>query len=223
MDLESLKLSKNLHHAYYIFGDPEKALEKVKDTVIAFSGLSISENPDVFVVGREVFGIDDAREVKRIQSQKNIGKRQFFIINSGKITREAQNALLKVFEEPARDTHFFIIAQEELLPTLLSRMVVIRSNNENGTLVRSGFLSLSVADRLREVQPIIAAKDRNTAERFLTGIEAELSEKLRSSRKKSTLLRAGEDVFLARRFLASPGASVKIIFEHLAGVLPRCE
>ena len=61
-----------------------------------------------------------------------IGKK-IFIIETGFFTREAQNSLLKVFEEePTEGTHFFVFtpSAETLLPTLRSRMVILHQKRK---------------------------------------------------------------------------------------------
>ena len=40
------------------------------------------------------------------------GSRKIFIIGANSFTREAQNALLKTFEEPTAGTHFFLFFRE---------------------------------------------------------------------------------------------------------------
>ena len=54
--------------------------------------------------------------------------KKFFIIQTDFFNEAAQQALLKIFEEPASDVHFFILTSRAsaLLDTLASRLVYMR-------------------------------------------------------------------------------------------------
>lgn len=74
--------------------------------------------------GKEIeFRIDDAREVIA-QSYLANDKEYFVILNAPSYSIEAQNALLKILEEPPQNVHFVLIAPSKnaLLPTILSRL-----------------------------------------------------------------------------------------------------
>ena len=71
-------------------------------------------------------GIDAAREIKNFLSQRpNVSTRRTLIIDDAVLmTNEAQNAILKVTEEPPVSSLLILIASETegLLPTILSRL-----------------------------------------------------------------------------------------------------
>ncbi len=70
-------------------------------------------------------GIDAVREIKNFLWQKpNVSSRRTLIINDAELlTAEAQNALLKVTEEPPASSLLILITSdaESLMPTILSR------------------------------------------------------------------------------------------------------
>jgi len=74
-------------------------------------------------------GIDEIRTVTKFLSFKSVkGRKNFIVIDcSNGITDPAQNATLKLLEEPPELSHFFIIGirKTELLSTVLSRVIVI--------------------------------------------------------------------------------------------------
>lgn len=74
-------------------------------------------------------GIELIRDMqKSIYFKPLKGEKKMFVIeNAHTITMEAQNALLKVLEEPPLHTYFFLSAQNEnaFLPTILSRCKLI--------------------------------------------------------------------------------------------------
>src|ERR1035437_946670 len=120
-----MNLSQSLgnlsHHAYGIV-----SAESVRLEIISFlereHGIVARGNPDLFVQKYEVLTIDDARGLKEAHatrpfSSRDIkdgkGGRKFFILEIDSITHEAQNALLKIFEEPNEYAHFFLIIPSE--------------------------------------------------------------------------------------------------------------
>ena len=75
------------------------------------------------------FKVDYVREIKSraYLSPNEAGKRVFLIANAECMTVQAQNALLKVLEEPPETAVFILTTQnrEKLLTTVLSRVVTI--------------------------------------------------------------------------------------------------
>lgn len=88
-------------------------------------------HPDIYIYGKEkAASIDDVREIiRRAGIKPNDSDKQVFIVNNAaKLREEAQNALLKIFEEPPETVVIFLLTdtRSRLLPTLLSRGQRIR-------------------------------------------------------------------------------------------------
>lgn len=89
--------------------------------------MALSENhPDIYLVGKDkTASIDDVRRlIARASLKPNESDKQVFIIcNANKLREEAQNALLKLFEEPPATVAIFLLTESRssLLPTVLSR------------------------------------------------------------------------------------------------------
>jgi hypothetical protein len=169
-----MNLSQSLenlsHHAYGIVSSTSVRLD-----IISFlqreHSIVARGNPDLFVQKYEVLTIDDARGLKTAHSTRPFsskndkngkGGRKFFIIEVDSITHEAQNALLKIFEEPNEYAHFFLIipSEELLLPTLRSRLFMVRTRatlvpNTRSLLVQD-FLASSPAERIAFVDKLAA-------------------------------------------------------------------
>ncbi|MBO4276792.1 MAG: hypothetical protein J5925_00155 [Clostridia bacterium] len=84
------------------------------------------EHPDLVTVGGEKAAtVPDVRElIHRSSLKPNDGERQVFIVrNADKMLASAQNALLKLFEEPPESVTVFLLTESRssLLPTVLSR------------------------------------------------------------------------------------------------------
>src|SRR3989344_1690986 len=137
--IDLYKNSDQLHHAYFFVAHKvEEEVEKLKHFLEEHVGVKTVGNPDVTHHQFKTLTIDDARALATSSERKSFGldmsrvpldieqSRKIFIIEVDFITEEAQNSLLKVFEEPTAGTHFFIISpQDILLSTLRSRMQVI--------------------------------------------------------------------------------------------------
>lgn len=123
---------EGLHHAYLVTGPLSDAEAFLLD-LLATSGIDVANNPDVLRLSFDTLGIDEARELSTRASYRSLSKKKIFFISFTSITPEAQNALLKTFEDPYPHTHFVVSAplRDMLIPTLLSRMHLVRGVGEN--------------------------------------------------------------------------------------------
>ena len=142
---------RNLHHANLLVGTLEEA-EFYLRSLCGGLGIELPNNPDFFTLKAETFGIDEARELRVWSTRKAVTSSKIFLILPARLTLEAQNALLKTFEEPFSNTYFFLSVREESLitPTLRSRMQAVRvsGNSIFTSAVAEKFLSLSPKNRL---------------------------------------------------------------------------
>jgi hypothetical protein len=194
------------------------------EALIAFlgkEGITVSGNADAYVRIYAHFGVEEARELRsRASSRAFSGGQRIFIIASPVMTAEAQNALLKTFEESPSDAQFFVIvpSPEMLLPTLRSRMQVlgIETKASGGLVDAQSFLAASPAQRLDMLKPLLEKDDderRDTAGiiTFLSSLEHRLQ-------RHPEGLRA---VYRARKYLGDKGALIKPLLEQVALLTPR--
>ncbi len=215
--LEMYKNSDSLHHAYYFVEHKlEDGVHKLKKFLEETLGIKTTGNPDFSHIKYENFTIDHARALTFGEGMKDFsGGKKIFIIETDFITEEAQNALLKVFEEPTPGTHFFIISpQEVLLPTLKSRMQVFLSDT-NKNLYESKILDLSLKDRLELIKEIVDGikdeeKTKQDAVSFLNQVEKELY--VEGVEKNADKLKVCMET---RDSLYDRGAPIKMILENL--------
>lgn len=154
-------------------------------------------------------GIDEARWLVKESSKKALGSglHQFVVVTKG-LTNEAQNALLKLFEEPPENTVFYLVIPHEsiLIPTLRSRMI-ITGNSGVQDEASVEFLDQSLKERIDTVAKL--AKDDPAS---LGRIVRELGEKhlneLSPDAKRSLLL--------CEKYVYNRGASRKMLLEELA-------
>lgn len=209
---------ESLHHAYFIEGDRRAALADIEKFLYESFKIIRQGHPDIHYSEHESFGIDESRRLRDMQSMKPVlGGKKIFIIALSGITNEAQNSLLKIFEEPTPETHFFVISSSArmLLPTLRSRVVVIShpsaKNISLGDNEAERFVAMSPRDRLTFVADMAEEKNKTAVEMFLKALIAELYEKKLKTRAKSIK----ETVSLAE-YVKDRSPSLKLILERVA-------
>jgi DNA polymerase III delta prime subunit len=120
----------NLHHAYLIEGEKEEIISELFEFIESI-GINTKNNPDFIHISQDSFKIDDAKNLKSQSNEKAISYnlsngqmgKKVFVISINSFLSDAQNTLLKMFEEPIENTMFFLIIPDTaiMLPTLLSR------------------------------------------------------------------------------------------------------
>lgn len=203
---------KNLHHAILLVGMAEEADSYIR-SLCSDLDIKIANNPDFFAFRTDTFGIDEARQLKSLSINKTVTGRKIFFISPVRMTLEAQNALLKTFEDPPSSTHFFLVTREEalILPTLRSRMKVMHLSQ--GLTLESQdakkFLSLSVKDRLLFAKKFVAE------EKNLVIFLDSLLSLLRTQDRKQKSIKA---IYNIRR-IVNESVSSRLVIEHLSLVL----
>lgn len=214
------------HHAYGIAGEAEAMVPKLLSALKKSVGFNAEGNPDFRSESFEVMGIDEARALKEAAERKAVtGGKKIFIISARGITKEAQNALLKVFEEPPPDTHFFLMVptMEILLSTLRSRLFILSAPKTSGIEASSQaetFLRASAPARLKIIQGLLKSADEETGKRTLVAFLDEIERTL-ALRERSSVAEALEEVLKVKRYSRDRAPSFKLLLEHLALVIPR--
>lgn len=137
MSMEPLKLLRTvqrglMHHAYILYGEDIGAAEETAQKIANFfehGAFEVSKNTLVESLiirpSGESVGIDDVRRVRRFLAQKPARSacKTVIITRTEYLTAEAQNALLKIMEEPPEYARIFLIVsqKERIFPTVRSR------------------------------------------------------------------------------------------------------
>jgi len=202
-----------LHHAYLI-EDFEQAVGSLQQIL-----QGIQNKTEVYTRVFDTFGIDDSRELVSLAAMRSLGT-QVFIYQLHSCTREAQNALLKLFEEPPSNTHFFLCVSgvQNLLPTLRSRAWVIERVGDLGAKnLGKEFLRANAAERLALVAPFLKEKDSSAIEQLLCDLEQRLYQANDLSAYRSSL----QHIMNVRKAIRDRGASLKILTESVVASVPR--
>ena len=241
-----------LYHSYIVEGEPTST------SISLCEFLKDKEGNDIEILCQnyDSFAIADGELIKEWHSQKSIdGNKRMCIIGAKFINHDAERTLLKMIEEPAEHTHFFIVIPNSLLllDTIRSRAHVVKSNSlknfpkdfplgvpkgksfgpEDNKIEKEAkeFLKLELKNKFEIIEKLVKAhKDedldsgglRYHAIEFLNQIEKIIYEKWQ---KEKTLevglpkLKILEEIGEKRSYLNTPGASVKMILEHIAIML----
>jgi hypothetical protein len=217
-------------HAFVIEAGEEEGVTLAQEWAKRELGLHIENNPDVVVARYGLLSVEDARKVADMANGAPfVGETKVVIICASRAYHEAQNALLKLFEEPPAGTFLFLIMPSlgGLLPTLRSRVQVLSSNEgPRRSLIpeeAEAFLKASKEKRTAIIKKLTSGKDdedkranREEAIAILNGIEVAL---LRQGFEGH--VSALSDIATLRMHLYDRSAPVKMILEHVSLVIPR--
>ncbi len=170
---------------------------------------------DLYIVDH--FSIEHARRLKEQAAQRPVvASKRTFIIACSRIESEAQNALLKLFEDPPQTAQFYLIVPtlSMLLPTLRSRLQVVEHQvNHTPSAHAADFLAANYTQRLAQIAKLHAVKDQHALRMLIEDVERTVSE-------KSNDMRTVRAVHVASRYRNARSASHKMLLEHLALALP---
>lgn len=114
--------------------------------------------PDVRLIGaadgRKTIGVETVREMTRLAyiTSNEFDFRMFIIENAEAMTASAQNAFLKLLEEPPSGVYFVLLCTSStlLLPTVRSRAVLLRTERCSDEEVKRYVLGVSPRARAME-------------------------------------------------------------------------
>ena len=242
----NLRINRNnLHHAYCILGDSTDVINELKAFFLKELDFPIVDNPDFWYGKFDVMDIEDGREIKNSHQNRPIkGDKKIFVVSANFITEKAQNAMLKLFEEPRGDTHFFLIlpSLSNIIPTFRSRFFVIDANESNDSIINpKEFLQMSLGKRMDSVKKIcenvsheksrdLVASDDEKSKieiiKFINALEATLHADSRglNVEQRGKMTQKDSDMFesieMIRQYAGEQSPSLKMLLEHLALLLP---
>lgn len=223
------------HHAYYIEGSLSQ-FDAYKEAIKPY-----------YAREYERFGIDEALELQSLASLKNYTD-GIFLLTAATLTTEAQQALLKLFEEPQAGTVFIVMVPHGvLLPTVRSRMmewpteqqIVVTPQHlaqkkvlgspassrkgSSGPDYFSGqaaasFLKLSGKERSEFITKLLK-DDEGQKERVRDLLDA-LEAELHTKVGEPRVRQALADIAMTRDYVRDRSPSLKMLLEHLALALP---
>lgn len=220
-------------HAFVISADIETGITIAESYIERELGFSVQANPDVVTLRHGLLSVEDARAIVDVAMQAPLrGEKKALIIAATRAYHEAQNALLKLFEEPPQETYLFLILPNVggLLPTLKSRVHLLGASADSGTVQTQisaeaeAFVKASKEKRSVLIKKLASGKDeeerrehRDEAIAIVNGIER-IAFVQKKNPEMSALLR---DIAELRAYLYDRSAPVRMILEHISLVLPK--
>lgn len=164
----------------------------------------------------DVLPIGDVRKIIMSAYRKPFAKpTKTIVIETGSIGVEAQQALLKVLEEPPLTTKFILVVASRtgLLPTVLSRLAApqIKQREKPHNELFTMFLKSSYQARLELIAKITKDKDVDRIEFLRTGVMSVLEQK--------PLIQEADILLWCVSKLFERGASKKMLLEEIARTL----
>lgn len=211
----------DIHHAYILEGNPEPVIEALGLFCTNTLGVPARGNPDFVCEVHDRFLVDHARRLRELQQNRALtGTKKVFVVAFHFITREAQNALLKVLEEPTTGTHIFIVTPSAhvFLPTVLSRVTVLKTEHVASHDVARTFLKSSYKKRMDYVTKLVKdIKDEKETKATALALVRGLVVLLHADTKKDThTFSTLRELDRVSSYLEDSSASVKMLLEHTA-------
>lgn len=200
-------------HAFVVVGGLEEGIERARSYVSERLGKGVE---DVTVFRYGLLSVEDARRIKELVSTTSRDARgRALIIATTRFFHEAQNALLKTFEEPPVGTLLILVVPSEgvLLPTLRSRLLVLSSTQ--GVAERNNVYALSASF-------ISSAETARTKliEKILTDAKSDVQEKKDKAREDARLLVAGLQAYAYEMYTQKPSRELEAFLKDTEEFMP---
>src|SRR3989344_3889077 len=149
-----------MSQSFLVLGQPLTRREKTLELFKSHNSKFAKNSPDITLVApvKKTTTIDQIRSIKSTIYQKPLNLPCKFVIleDAGTLTSEAQNAILKILEEPP--SHAIIILEAEdksrLLPTLLSRVTILWTKRPSTAHQKEGLLDQKQTSLLDQIGSI---------------------------------------------------------------------
>lgn len=222
------------HQAFVIEGEEERGIKTAETWAWQELKMSAKGNPDIVVLRYGLFSVEDARRVTELAAGAPLkGEHKVLIIAASRAYHEAQNALLKIFEEPPPGMYLFLILPTlgGLLPTLRSRVGILNSHEGfTKPLISEAaaqFIKASREKRSAIIKKLASGKDeeerreyRDETIRIVNGIEA-MAYKMLQGKEDRTITELLADIAVLRSHLYDRSAPIRMILEHLSLIIPK--
>jgi DNA polymerase III delta prime subunit len=229
-------------HAYVLADESERGIETAANFAESTFDIARHQDSADFIVLRYgLFSVEDARKLSELACNAPTGAHKVIVVTATRLFHEAQNALLKLFEEPPAATTLILIVPSEgmLIPTLRSRLAQLPrqpdiKDKATPSSLGETFLKASAEEREKLVTKLVdrskADKDEEKqrarseaialAEDLLRAAEA-VRVANRSVGREDDTLAFQKDLMAFMPLLHTRSAPLKLIFEHLLLVIPK--
>lgn len=231
------------HHAYVVTGEVESSVAITVAYIAKEFGLAPKADPDLVVRRYGLFSVEDARNLQTFAALSPLkGEVKAIVLAIDRIYHEAQNALLKLLEEPQKGTIIVLCVPHValLLPTVRSRILplpveqkLISHQEKEPVLSKESieFLNASPQKRSDYIKKLVAGNDeaqrrvgRDSALKLINDIECAMYssyQKETNSLSKKDFAKILSDIETLRGYLYDRAAPVRLILEHISLIMPK--
>jgi len=227
-------MQNNLHHFNIAIGPRDHVIAEIKKLCADVLDFACDGNTNFHFHHFDSLLIDDARLFSETKNRKiKSGEVSVSILAFSNATREAQNALLKLLEEPVPGNYIFFVVPEInlILPTVLSRATVLEIEashvaDDADIATYSDIIQMSYKERLAMVESLLKnIKDekvpKSDARELVQKILKEMNRRLLAGH--TDIAGPLRDVASSTQFINVPSASLKSILEHIMLIIPKSD
>jgi DNA polymerase-3 subunit delta' len=155
-------VGKMLTALYFVKTIQCQKLNRPCDKCDSCAKINQNTHPDTIILkGETTLKINEIRKLKHKLSLRvsYSGYKTCVIDQAESMTREAANALLKLLEEPSGKTIIILISEncEKILPTIISRCVVVKFFPISLSVIRKNFLDFNLKGEEKFIEGLILA------------------------------------------------------------------
>ena len=223
---------QDLYHSYIVESSDTDTVFQLQK-FLEEKGYINKNSSDLLCQSYDSFSISDSHIIKEWHSESGVdSKKRICIIGTKFINHDAERTLLKILEEPAVNTHFFIVIPNSLmlLDTIRSRAHIVKIEDKKDNLIiknANEFISLKLKDRIDMIAKIIKDNEnnddsgglRNSATILVNNLEQIFYQKFKENKNDEQIQFVLEELKNSREYLSLPGCSPKMILEHIALVI----
>ncbi len=211
------------HHAWLYRGNREDI--PVLQEYLKTQGVNPIGNADVHMMMHDTAGVDEVRHFLHLSRRRPLRDAHVVsVLVAATVTREAQNALLKTFEEPTEHALYILVTPhpQQLLPTLRSRTHTLphQTSDAPSTQDARSFLQSPASERLETIKKMLGSssdeRDVHALHSFLNALEHEASALVMTQTDREGI----RALYDAKRALYEPGSAVKPLCEAMALLMP---
>jgi hypothetical protein len=213
------------HHAYVLHGSPE-SLATVTTVLPDLLDITGIDPLDVHHFDFSDGSVDDVRALQARVYLAPRGETALFVVFAPQLTLAAQNALLKVLEDPPIHACIVLAVRSplSLIPTIRSRVhpLFVRAAADAYDAEARLLFSLTPEDRLARVERSIESRDTTFLVHVCEALARMIETRVADGTYPSTLRAAQdlEEIASVITTLTIPGAMIKVALESLLLTLP---
>jgi DNA polymerase III subunit delta' len=159
-----LAIVKNMPQSLLLTGEPGVGISTISRYIAELRKVNpiiiLPEKDEKIDIDKGVISVDIMRRLYDETRTKVVDERIIIIDYTERMTHQAQNAFLKLLEEPGKDIHFILVSHSisKLLPTVLSRTEKLEIRPITNAQSEQFIDSLGVTDKTKRSQLLFMAE-----------------------------------------------------------------